>query len=247
MGLSTLFATLVLDKEKLEKLPDFYQRLKWFRQYRMDNQEDHVIEEFAEGHDLLLSLVPEHRLRRLLVALLDEQEFLGQGGIRAISKRHETPAMVEVDGQSFGLQYEPGESTTGLFGGNSNWRGPIWMPMNYLLIQSLKTYHSYYQDRLKVAYPTGADQEMNLAQIAQALSRRLASIFQRDDNGKRPVHGRYNEFHFDPHYRDLILFYEYFHGDTARGVGASHQTGWTGLIAELIESLRESDTPTPSL
>ncbi len=236
VGLSTLFATLILEDEKLRKLPDFYQRLKWFQAYRKENREYLVIEDLHEGRDLLLSLVPKHRLEKLLSALFDEGEFLSPGGIRSVSKKHETPYMVHIDGQDFGLKYEPGESTTGLFGGNSNWRGPVWMPMNYLIIQSLKTFHSYYQDESRVEVPTGSGNWVNLETAAKEISHRLASIFQRGELGRRPVHGADDFFHYDPHYRDLILFYEYFHGDTAKGLGASHQTGWTGLIAELIDS-----------
>ncbi len=235
VGLSTLFATLVLKTEQLEKMPDFYSRFKWFMKYREKNNELLVIEEFHEGKDVLLSLVPKERLEHLLTALLDENEFFGKGGIRSISKIHETPYVFDIDGQQFGLQYEPGESTTHLFGGNSNWRGPIWMPMNYLLIQSLRTYYEYFEDSLKAECPRGSGNWVDLDTVAEDISKKLISIFQKDENGKRPVHGDYNEYHFDPHFRDLVLFYEYFHGDTARGVGASHQTGWTGLVAELID------------
>ncbi len=240
VGLSTLFAVLVLEKKQLEKLPDFHKRLNWFINYRKENDENLVIEEFGKQGNILLSLVPKDRLMRLLTALLNEDEFLSKGGIRSISKVHETPYVVNIDGQEFGLQYEAGESTTGLFGGNSNWRGPVWMPMNYLIIQSLRTYACYFKDDLKVECPTGSGRQVNLATVAEDLSRRLAGIFQKDENGRRPVHGVYNEYHYDPNYRDLVLFYEYFHGDNARGVGASHQTGWTGVVAELIESLFES-------
>ncbi|MCB9280719.1 MAG: glucosidase [Lewinellaceae bacterium] len=236
VGLSTLFATLVLDWEKLEKLPQFYYRLKWFQKYRKRHQAYMVIEDLHDGKDLLLSLVPKQRLEKLLAALLDEQEFLGPGGIRSVSKKHETPYVVNIDGQEFGLQYEPGESTTGLFGGNSNWRGPVWMPMNYLIIQSLKTFHQYYGDESRVEVPTGSGNWVSLGEAAKEIARRLTSIFRRDEQGKRPVHGDDDLFHADPHYRDLILFYEYFHGDNSRGVGASHQTGWTGLIADLIDT-----------
>ena len=146
------------------------------------------------------------------------------------------PYVVNIDGQEFGLQYEPGESTTGLFGGNSNWRGPVWMPMNYLIIQSLKTFHQYYGDESRIEVPTGSGNWVSLGEAAKEIARRLTSIFRRDEQGKRPVHGDDDLFHADPHYRDLILFYEYFHGDNSRGVGASHQTGWTGLIADLIDT-----------
>ncbi len=237
VGLSTLFAVLVLDKEKLKKLPDFYARLKWFYNYREENMVNPIIHTPEEGKDILLSLVPPERLEKLLHALLDENEFLSKGGIRSVSKRHETPYVVEVDGQQFGLQYEPGESTTGLFGGNSNWRGPVWMPMNYLIVNALKTYCQYYGETFKVECPTGTGNRMPLSSVANELSRRLVSIFARGENDQRPVHGTDYDYATDPNFRDLLLFYEYFHGETGRGVGASHQTGWTGLVAELIDSV----------
>ncbi len=235
VGLSTLFATLVLEKEKLNKLPEFHRRLRWFMQYREENNEHLVIEEFHEGEDILLSLAPRERLERLLEALLNESEFLGKGGVRSISKVHETPYVVNIDGHDFALKYEPGESSTGLFGGNSNWRGPAWMPMNYLIIQSLRTYHRYFEDSFKVECPTGSGRLANLDKAADDISLRLINIFRRGPDGRRPVHDGYDVYHTDPHFRDLALFYEYFHGDTARGVGASHQTGWTGVVAELID------------
>ena len=235
VGLSTLFATLVLEKDKLDKLPEFRNRLKWFMKYREDNNENLIIEEFHDGEDVLLSLVPKDRLLRLLSALLDKDEFFGEGGIRSISKAHETPYIVNVDGQDFGLKYEPGESSTGLFGGNSNWRGPIWMPMNYLLIQALRVYHCYFEDSVQVECPTGSGRHVNLEVVADDISKRLIGIFKQNSEGRRPVHGEFSVYQTDPHFKDLVLFYEYFHGDTARGVGASHQSGWTGLVAELID------------
>lgn len=237
VGLTTLFAALVLKKEKLKKLPDFYSRLQWFRKYRQENQEYTVLEELEDEQDILLSLVPKKRLERLLQALLDKEEFLSEGGIRSMSKIHETPFEVEIEGQVYNLQYEPGESSSYLFGGNSNWRGPVWFPMNYLIIQSVQAYYEYFEERLQVEYPGGSGNFVTLDWVADEISRRLVSIFQQDKNGRRPVHGQYEQYRSDPHFKDLILFYEYFHGDNARGLGASHQTGWTGLVAELIERL----------
>jgi len=234
VGLTTLFAVLVLKKDLLQKVPDFHQRLKWFQRYREDNGQYLVIEELNDHDDILLSLVPRERLERLLKALLDEKEFLSCGGVRSISKLHETPYSVHIDGQDFGLDYQPAEGNTNLFGGNSNWRGPVWMPMNYLLVCALQNYSSYYQDDLRVAFPTGSGNMMNLHAIAQAISKRLVSTFQKDETGHRPVNDYFTIYRDDPNFSDLVLFYEYFHGDTARGVGASHQTGWTGVIAELI-------------
>ncbi len=240
VGLSTMFAALVLKKDMMEKLPDFYQRLKWFQNYRENNMQYKVIEEFKEGDDILLSLVPKKRLEKLLKALLDEKEFLSPGGIRSISKLHEKPYLVTIDGQEFGLNYQPAEGTTPLFGGNSNWRGPVWMPMNYLLIQALREYGTYFEDDFRAEYPSHSGNEMNLNEIADEISKRLISIFRKDESGNRPVNDYFTLYRDDPHFRDLILFYEYFHGDNSRGVGASHQTGWTGVVAELINNISHS-------
>lgn len=243
VGLSTLFAVLVLKKEWLEKLPDFHQRLKWFQQYRRDNGQYLVIEELKDHDDILLSLLPKERLEKLLSALLDEEEFLSKGGIRSISKLHETPYSVHIDGQEFGLNYQPGEGNSNLFGGNSNWRGPVWMPMNYLLIGALNSYSEYYKNDLAVELPTGSGHFVNLQTVAKEISTRLVSTFQQDDSGNRPVNDYFTIYRDDPHFKDLVLFYEYFHGDTARGVGASHQTGWTGVVAELINRISSLKMP----
>ncbi len=234
VGLSTLFAVLVLKKDLLEKVPDFHKRLKWFQKYREKNNAYMVIEELNDHDDILLSLVPRQRLEKLLKALLDEKEFLSKGGIRSISKVHETQYSVNIDGQEFGLSYQPGESNTSLFGGNSNWRGPVWMPMNYLIVHSLQQYSEYYKDQSHVEFPTGSGNQMVLGEVSNELAKRLVSIFQRDENGARPVNGNEKIYQTDRNFSDLLLFYEYFHGDTLRGVGASHQTGWTGVVAELI-------------
>ena len=236
VGLSTLFAVFVLKKELLVKVPDFYHRLKWFQQYREKNNQYLVIEELKEHDDILLSLVPMSRLKKLLKALLDENEFLSKGGIRSISKIHEHGYTLNIDGQRFGLDYQPGEATSDLFGGNSNWRGPVWMPMNYLLVQALHTYCTYYKDNAQVAFPAGSGNSLTLGQVAHEISKRLVAIFQTGADGHRPVND-YNELYRNEHFRELVLFYEYFHGETARGVGASHQTGWTGLVAQLINDI----------
>ena len=234
VGLSTLFAATIIRKEQMEKLPDFRKRLAWFRTYRRKRNKYLVIEEFSDGKDLLLSLVSRTRLEQLLKALLDEREFLSPGGIRSVSKLHETPYVINLDGQTFSFQYDPGESSTWMFGGNSNWRGPVWLPANYMLIESLLTYHRYYGEGLKVAYPTGSNHFINLESAAKAIAQRNIDLFMPGSDGQRPVHGDYFKYRDDPHFRDLILFYEYFHADNGRGVGASHQTGWTALVAELI-------------
>jgi len=244
VGMTTLFAVLVIKREMLEKVPDFHMRLKWFQQYRQDNGQYLVIEDLNENDDILLSLVPRPKLAKVLHALLDENEFLSSGGIRSISKVHETPYAVHIDGQEFGLAYQPGESNTSLFGGNSNWRGPVWMPMNYLIILALQRYDDYYGEDLRVELPSRSGKWMTLADVAANLANRLISIFCLDDNGRRPVHGREELYRTDPHFQDLILFYEYFHGDNARGVGASHQTGWTGVIAELISRVGTANKTT---
>lgn len=237
VGLSTLFAVLRIPESLLEKVPNFQQRLNWFVNYRSQFNNYQVVDNHEMNSDLLLSLTSEERLRRLLQAMLDENEFLSKGGIRSVSKIHETPYMVNIEGQEFGLQYEPGESTTGLFGGNSNWRGPVWFPMNYLLINSLREYHTYFKDDFKIECPTGSGIWMTLEEVADELSKRLISIFEKNENGNRPCHGQSEKYATDPHFKDLVLFYEYFHGCSARGVGASHQTGWTGVVAELIDRL----------
>ncbi len=248
VGLSTMFAVLVLKKDLLEKVPEFHRRLKWFQKYREDNGQYLVIEDLPEGSggkehdDILLSLVPKSRLQKLLKALLDEKEFLSKGGIRSISKVHEQGYSVNINGENFGLDYQPAEGTSSLFGGNSNWRGPVWMPMNYLLVKALKQYCNYYQKDCMVEFPTGSGKQMTLSDVSDQIAQRLLSTFEKDDNGNRPVNDYYSIYKDDVNFKELILFYEYFHGDTARGVGASHQTGWTGVVAELIQSISKNES-----
>jgi hypothetical protein len=182
-----------------------------------------------------MSMLRGHRMKCLLKRMLDETEFLSPHGVRAVSKAHQAqPFVFELAGQQFTLPYWPAESHSGLFGGNSNWRGPVWMPVNYLIIDSLRQFHSYYGDDFRVECPTGSGIMLTLEEIADELSRRLTRLFLADETGRRPVHGDHPLLQTDPHFRDLPLFYEYFHGDNGRGVGASHQTGWTGLVALLI-------------
>ncbi len=240
VGLTTLFATIVLDSKKLDKLPDFTRRLNWFRKYREKNHRHLVIETHNDDNDnkdMLLSLVPLDRLAHVLTPLLSKEEFFSPYGIRSLSKIHEDPYQVKINGQEFGLRYEPGESKTELFGGNSNWRGPVWTPMNYLLIQSLKELHNYYGDECLVQCPYDHQNKKNLGQIAEDISKNLVRIFEKDEENKRAVNALHDLHHKDPNFTDLILFYEYFHGENGRGVGASHQTGWTGIVAELIDSI----------
>jgi len=235
VGLAPLFAVTTLEQETLKNVPEFVSRMKWFQNYRDKLQKYPVLEEFEKDSDLLLSLVHKGRLERLLQALLDEKEFLAPGGIRSISKIHEKYYNINIDGQDYGLNYQPGESNTHLFGGNSNWRGPVWMPMSYILTRSIRKYAKYYGDDFKVEYPTGSGNQLRLDEVAEKLCERMVSIFQKDKHGKRPVHDNHPIYE-DEHFRDLVLFYEYFHGDNSRGIGATHQTGWTGVVAELIES-----------
>jgi hypothetical protein len=186
----------------------------------------------------LFSIVDRKQLQRILAVMLHEDEFFSPHGIRALSRYHKQhPYMLDVAGMNHQVDYEPAESTTGLFGGNSNWRGPVWFPVNFLLVQALRRFHEYYHDTFRVECPTGSGRLMNLDEVADELSRRLVSTFLRDAQGRRPVFGANEKFHSDPHWRDYVTFYEYFHGDTGAGVGASHQTGWTALVTKMIDEL----------
>ena len=241
VGLIPLFAVETLEPEIIDRLPGFKRRMQWF----MDNHADvpeHIesTERSARGVRRLLSLVNRKQLRRVLSRMLDETEFLSPHGVRALSRYHlDHPYEVTVNGHVNRVQYEPAESTTGLFGGNSNWRGPVWFPVNYLLIESLQKFHHYFGEDFKVECPTRSAKEYDLWQVAAEISRRLVRIFARGDDGRRPVYGGTEIFQKDPHWKDLILFYEFFHGDNGAGIGASHQTGWTGLVAKLIEQSGE--------
>ena len=187
----------------------------------------------------LMSIVSPERLRRILARVLDEDEFLSPHGVRALSRYHrDHPLEIRLGGATARLDYEPGESTTGLFGGNSNWRGPVWMPVNFLLIEALRRFHGYLGDDFRVECPTGSGRMATLAEVAGELTRRLVSLFRDDASGRRPVFGGYERFQTDPAWHDLLLFHEYFHGDTGAGLGAMHQTGWTGLVADLIARRR---------
>jgi hypothetical protein len=188
----------------------------------------------------LLAIAGPNQLRQILEKMLDESKFLGPFGIRALSKFHaEHPYVLKIDENEYQIDYEPAESTTGLFGGNSNWRGPVWFPINYLIIESLQTYYHYLGDDFKVECPTGSGQLMTLLEVAHELSQRLVRTFLNDATGRRPVYGGIDVFQTNPHWHDLILFHEYFHGDNGAGLGASHQTGWTGLVARLIQRYAE--------
>jgi len=240
VGLTTLFAVHIIDKDLWEKVPEFHRRLKWFVRYRQKNNQYQVIEDIDDKSGVLLSLVPYKRLKKILAALLDENEFLAPGGIRSLSKIHQKPYKINIGGKEFGLNYQPGESNSDLFGGNSNWRGPIWMPMNYLIILALEKYHEYFKDELQVELPTRSGNIVNLKTAADELRKRLVGIFVINSNGTRLLHGKEDIFSHDEHFKNLLLFYECFHGDDCRGVGASHQTGWTGLITKIIVDLNST-------
>ena len=241
VGLIPLFAVETLEPEIVDRLPGFKRRMQWF----IDNHSDvpehiEMTQRSGRGVRRLLSLVNRKQLKRVLARMLDETEFLSPHGVRALSRYHlDHPYEVFVNSHANQVDYEPAESTTGIFGGNSNWRGPIWMPVNYLLIESLQKYHHYYGEDFKVECPARSGREHDLWQVAAEISRRLIRIFLRDADGRRPVYGGTEIFQNDPYWKDLVLFYEYFHGDNGAGIGASHQTGWTGLVAKLIEQTGE--------
>ncbi|HEX2280492.1 MAG TPA: hypothetical protein VHG52_01895, partial [Thermomicrobiales bacterium] len=240
VGLMPLLAVEAFDHELRKKLPNFDRHLRWFLHHRPDLASAVPSWEKPGVDDRrLLALVDEEKLKRLLERMLDPDRFLSDHGIRSVSKHHEAhPYEIWLNGNVYSVDYEPGESTSGMFGGNSNWRGPIWFPINYLLVESLREYHQYYGDEFTVECPVGSGNMLNLDQVADELSRRLSSTFLRNGDGKRPVYGDNETMQCCPLWRDNILFYEYFHGDTGVGLGASHQTGWTGLVAKLLQPRR---------
>jgi len=241
VGLIPLFAVLTVEANVLESFPGFKRRLDWFINNRPDLTADiSTLRTPGQQGRKLVSLVRADRLRRILTVMLDEQEFLSPFGIRALSRFHKDhPYVLNVNGSEHRVDYEPAESQTGLFGGNSNWRGPIWFPVNYLIIDSLQRFHYYFGDDFKVECPTGSGQMLTLWQVAEEISRRLSRIFLKDANNRRPVFGGAEKFQTDPNWRDLIPFHEYFNGDNGAGIGASHQTGWTGLVAKLLQQSGE--------
>jgi len=236
VGLIPLFAAEVLDESDITENPIFRDRMNWFAENRPDLAS--LVSRWSETKGPgkhLISLLRGYRIKSLLKYMLDENEFLSDYGIRSVSKYHlNNPYHVKVDGIEFSIKYTPAESDSGLFGGNSNWRGPVWMPMNYLLIESLHQFHQYYGDDYKIECPTGSGNFMNLQQVADELYKRVSNLFLRDAGGKRAVFGHCSKMQNDPDFKDYILFHEYFDGDTGRGVGASHQTGWTGLVANCL-------------
>lgn len=237
VGLSVLFDSAIIKNDLLQKLPDFKKRLQYVKDYAVKHQKDSPWEQVNENGDMLVSLIDKERLMHVLAIMLDEKEFLSPAGIRALSKFHEAhPFQIQLDQTIHSISYLPAESDDSMFGGNSNWRGPVWMPLNYLFVHSLYQFHAFYGDSLKMAFPTGSDNLLNLKEIGDALAEKMISPFRINEIGNRPVHGTANWFYNMPENKDLILFYEYFHGDNASGLGASHQTGWSSLVAELISN-----------
>jgi hypothetical protein len=237
VGLIPLFAVEVLEPDLMSQMPEFQKRMNWF----LDNQPElaSLVSRWNEpgvGERRLLSLLRGSRMKKLLKRMLDENEFLSPYGIRSLSKYYkDNPYSFFLDSEHFTVHYSPAESETGMFGGNSNWRGPIWFPVNFLIIESLQRFHHYYGDDFRIEYPSGTGNFTSLKRVSEELTRRLVTIFLPDGNGGRPVYGDETRFNNDPNFKDFIQFYEYFNGDTGKGLGASHQTGWTGLIANLIQ------------
>jgi hypothetical protein len=237
VGLVPLLAVETLEPELLERFPGFKKRMDWFIQNRPDLARNVArMETGGAGGRRLLSVVSPDRLKRILEKMLDPHTLFGPHGVRSLSKIHEAmPYSFQVDGVTKTIDYEPAESRSSLFGGNSNWRGPVWFPINYLLIEALQKFHHALGDDFRVECPTGSGRQTTLWEVATELSHRLMGIFTRGADGRRPVFGDDPRFQTDPHWKDHILFHEYFHGDSGRGLGASHQTGWTALVAKLIQ------------
>jgi hypothetical protein len=246
VGLLPLCAATVIPPDVIHKFPAFMNRAKDFlARHNTFLQNIHPPELPGVEGRYLLSVLNENKLRQVLTRMLDEERFLSPFGIRSLSKWHEdNPYTFDVHGERYEVKYLPAESDTGMFGGNSNWRGPIWMPVNLLIIRGLLNYYRYYGDTFKIECPTGSGHMMNLFEVTMEIARRLTRIFLRDENGRRPVYGGAEKFQTDPHWRDYVLFYEYFHGDDGSGLGAGHQTGWTGVVAKLIQSLNLADAET---
>jgi hypothetical protein len=254
VGVIPLLAVEILEKETIEKLPGFKKRMQWFIDHRKDLSRFIAFVDGRDGTDgaddggtravgpgnYLLAIPSKTKLERLLRYLLDEDEFLSPYGLRSLSRVHkDQPFTLQVDGADLSVHYVPGESDTSIFGGNSNWRGPIWFPINFLLLEALERYHHYYGDSCKVEYPTGSGNHVTLIDVANDLSERLANLFLADKEGRRPCHGNDLRYADDPFFKHLVLFYEHFHGDNGRGVGASHQTGWTALVTRCLEKCCE--------
>ena len=248
VGLIPLYACEILEDATLERLPGFSKRLRWFLENRKDLSRHIAYMEpsgSAERGHRLLAIPSKDRLTRVLRYLLDEKEFLSPYGIRSLSAVYrDHPYVFRDDGQEYRVDYVPGESNSALFGGNSNWRGPIWFPVNYLLIEALERYHHFYGDEFRVECPAGSGRMATLKEVATELSRRLGTLFLPDERGHRPFAGEDRRYDEDPHWQGLVLFHEYFHGDNGRGVGASHQTGWTALALRCVEDTARARTRT---
>jgi hypothetical protein len=238
VGIIPLFAVELIDEGRMARLPGFAKRTRWFLKNRSDlAAQISYLEQRGCGR-YLLAIPSRDRLERMLRYVLDDQEFLSPHGVRSLSRVYrDQPFVLRAHGGEWRVDYVPGESDSGLFGGNSNWRGPVWFPLNYLLIEALERYHHFYGDSFTLEFPTGSRHRLNLAQVARELSRRLTALFLPNGGGRRPALGMESRFVNDPHWRDLLWFHEYFHGDTGQGLGASHQTGWTALVTRLIENL----------
>jgi mannosylglycerate hydrolase MGH1-like protein len=243
VGVVPLFACEVIEQEVIDRLPGFSKRMRWFLKHqgylaRHISSQKHSANDGKKSERLLLAIPPRERLQRVLQYVLDENELLSPHGVRSLSRIYkDNPYVFHCNGQEFCAQYEPAESRTNMFGGNSNWRGPVWFPLNYLLAEALQRYHYFYGDSLKVEFPTRSGNWMNLKQVALQLHRRLSELFLPDASGRRPCHGDDRRYAEDPAWRDRVLFYEYFDGDNGRGCGASHQTGWTSLVAKSLEEI----------
>jgi hypothetical protein len=242
VGIIPLFAVEFIEEGRLDKLPGFAKRTRWFLENRPDLSK-HISYMARDGQDpgrRILAIPTRDRLERVLRYLFDESEFLSAHGVRSLSAAYrEKPFTVSIGGKDYRVDYEPAESRTWIFGGNSNWRGPVWFPLNYILIEALQRYHLFYGDAFTMEFPTGSGRRLNLDQIAKELARRLVGLFLPDGGGSRPALAANAKFASDPHWRELLWFHEYFNGDSGAGLGADHQTGWTALVARLIEEFAE--------
>ncbi|MGH2563505.1 MAG: MGH1-like glycoside hydrolase domain-containing protein, partial [Ginsengibacter sp.] len=236
VGLSVLFNVGIITQEALQKLPDFKKRMEYVKQYRMERNKFLPCQETSDEGHLLISLVPKERLTKLLSVMFDENEFLSIGGIRALSKFHKDhPFVLQLGNKTHSINYQPGDSNDSMFGGNSNWRGPVWMPLDYLIIKTLQQLHSFYGDKIQLPFPTGSENIYNLHEISNSLASKIGATFQRNADNSRTIYGNENWFYQQQENKGLVLFYECYHGDSAKGIGASHQTGWSSLIAALIK------------
>ena len=238
VGIIPLFAVEILHDAVLDKLPGFRKRMEWFLNHQKELAQHVTVQKNGETTFRLLSIPSKEQLQRVLRYVFDEEEFLSPYGVRSMSRFHaKNPYQIQIKGEGYSVGYDPGESTSGLFGGNSNWRGPIWFPINYLLIEALERYHRFYGDSFTIEAPYGSGKQITLREASRKLSHRLCALFLKDKEGRRASHGENSQYQIDPAWKDLVLFHEYFHGETGKGLGASHQTGWTALVARLIEDV----------